>query len=78
MKTESGWQTIEDRGWEYSADFPNDSTNYYHDLNRRYDPDGAFGDALAFRWWFRAQVWRFKSLLSEKIMLGQKCATGLP
>ncbi len=79
MKTESpGWKTIQDWGWEYSDDFPNNSTSYYHDLSRRYDPDGAFGNALAFRIWFRVQVWRFNELLDQKVVIGQKCVTGLP
>jgi hypothetical protein len=73
----AGWYTLKTWGWEYSSSFPNNSTTYYHDLKRRFDPDGT-PDASAHRMWMRVQVWSNSAgLLDEMIMTGQKCVTGI-
>jgi hypothetical protein len=75
-KNGSGWHTLINYGWEYSNTFPNNSVNYYHDLKRRFDPDGT-PDALSHRIWMRAQVWSNSSgLLAEKI-IKNNCPTGI-
>jgi hypothetical protein len=75
-RNNSGWHTLHNFGWEYSNTFPNNGDNYYHVLQRRFDPDGT-PDALAHRIWMRAQVWSNNSgLLAEKVMKNN-CPTGI-
>lgn len=73
----NGWYLLKSWGWEYSNTFPNNSANYYHDLIRRFDPDGT-PDASAHRIWMKVQAWSNSvGLLDSKVMIGQKCVTGL-
>lgn len=73
----AGWYTLKAWAWEYSNTFPDNGATYYYDLKRRFDPDGT-PDASSHRMWMRVQVWSNNAgLLSERIMTGQKCVTGL-